>query len=112
MIRKLNQRNVSTAIVLDEKNFFVSHLEIKCFEPFKENNLCHPNLRIIAVDTTQVVEIDVLKATWTLEFSNDPQRKFVRTIAVAPNNKRKLPVFQLLGHKRVIGLITEALVIL
>lgn len=65
---------------------------------------------------TQVIEIDALEAAWTLGLSNDPQRKFVGTTAIAANSEREtpfvlFPAFQLLARKGVIGLVRKDLVL-
>ena len=109
-IRKLGQKDVGTAIVHDEKNFYVSHPKVKCFDPFKEHNLCHPNLCVVAVNATQIVEVDILEGVWILGLSNDPQWKFVRTVTIAANGEREaflvlFLTFQLLGRKRMVGLV-------
>jgi hypothetical protein len=85
-IRKLRQRDVGATIVHDEKNVSASHPKVKCFEPFKENNLCHPGSLVVAVNATQIVEIDVLEAAGFLGVSNEPQWKLVRTVTIAAND--------------------------
>jgi hypothetical protein len=54
-MRKLIQRDLRDAIVHDEKYIFV-HPKVKCFEPFKEYNLCPPLLRFAFLKQRGVLE--------------------------------------------------------
>jgi hypothetical protein len=80
-IRKLSQRDVGTART--RRTFLLDHPKVKCFEPFKECNLCQASFLVVAVSKTQPVEVDVLEAAWFLEVSNEPHRKLVRTVTIA-----------------------------
>ena len=86
LVKEFVNRNMSVAIVQDEKHFPVGHATVKVLQPFQKNDLRHPCFDVVLILASEICAVDIFEASGIGVLADYPERKLVCVVTIAVDN--------------------------